>query len=224
MDAPWCNIPPDRQGEILIEPLCTPGRLLGGSSSQSSGKVSKLAALAAARRGKENAKPESSSMSRSVVLLDKLSSKKSPGKATDLPTALESPAAAPALPMTETIPNVPRKYPVREHGILGTKTEESTVIAPESQLPEGGAPEDLEEPFTPAAPPSAFAKTVFGHRSEGALPPNQYIPCYNPLQSSYYIPFHNPDAKLDFFVEPSPDDVVLKAQSSKGPLRGFGQA
>ena len=47
-DVPWFNIPPEREGVILAEPVYPPLRLLGGSA-----KPSKLAALAAARKKKE---------------------------------------------------------------------------------------------------------------------------------------------------------------------------
>lgn len=56
-DCPWLRIPADREAEILIEPLYPRLGLLGGSSSAGDGgKMSKLAALAAKRRQKENEK------------------------------------------------------------------------------------------------------------------------------------------------------------------------
>ncbi|KAI4097916.1 MAG: hypothetical protein LQ344_000188 [Seirophora lacunosa] len=84
-DAPWLDVPVDRQGEILIEPLYPRGGLLGGSSSQGGPKVSKLAALAAARKKKEN---ERSSVvdplqpNASVALLARLKNK-DPSNETD---------------------------------------------------------------------------------------------------------------------------------------------
>ncbi|KAI9842889.1 MAG: Hsp70 suppressor, GTPase facilitates ribosomal subunit dissociation, partial [Thelocarpon superellum] len=56
-DSPWFNIPLACRGELISEPLCPHGGLLGGSSSGSkSTKPSKLAALAEARKKKDEEK------------------------------------------------------------------------------------------------------------------------------------------------------------------------
>ena len=57
-DCPWLNIPSHRKSEILIEPLYPRLGLLGGAP-ENGGKLSKLAALAAARKKKEGEKAPS---------------------------------------------------------------------------------------------------------------------------------------------------------------------
>ena len=69
-DCPWFNIPEERRGEILVEPLHRHGGLLGGASSQGDGKPSKLAVLAAARRKKGNEDQSGNSANSSVAILD----------------------------------------------------------------------------------------------------------------------------------------------------------
>src|SRR5947207_10758761 len=101
-DSPWLNIPPHRKGEILVESLYPRGGLKGGSSSSSrtpplntaSGKMSKLAALAAARKkqtGKLSPVPESDKSTRAQYtdLLTRLGQKPKDYSSAD--TSLEDP-------------------------------------------------------------------------------------------------------------------------------------
>lgn len=215
-DAPWCNIPQNRRGEILIEPLYPPGRLLGGSPG--SGKVSKLAALAAARRTRENARPESGSVTSSVTLLDKLD-RKIPKESLDEPKgSAKASILISQSPTNATNQKDSRRYPMRERKNLDTITPECIAVDVESMDPARKSRQELEPQSMPVAPPSAFAQTVFGncrHRTQTSSQDNSAAVS---LWSSYQFPFQIAIAKVNAFAGPSPDDVVLKAQNSKGPL------
>lgn len=220
-DAPWCNIPLNRRGEILIEPLYPPGRLLGGSSSPGSGKVSKLAALAAARRTRENARPESGGVTSSVALLDKLDSRNPKGSSDELKTAAEASILISQNPTKAIKQKASREYPIRERENLDTITADCIAVDLECMVLGRKNLQKLEPQSMPVAPPSAFAKTIFGGRGDRARTSSQNNPACVSLWSPYT--FHNAMAKVNTFAGPSPDDAVLKAQNSKGPLRGTGR-
>ncbi|KAL9034795.1 MAG: hypothetical protein Q9214_006884, partial [Letrouitia sp. 1 TL-2023] len=204
-DSPWLDIPHERRGEILIEPLYPQGRLLGGSSSPGEPKVSKLAALAAARRSKENeqvgSRPSSHS---SVILLDKLS-KKSQNEThrdTKEPHNFKE---------TKTDNAGMRSYrnkihrnqsPPKSINILeeSNATSKATAIQEEPNLSN----------IVPAASPSPFAKTMLGVLQDTT-------------SSSYaslgVVNFNFPDltrtnSSSNAFAGPSPDDIVTNAQNS----------
>ena len=213
-DAPWCNIPPDRQGEILIEPLYPLGRLMGGSSFQGDAKVSKLAALAAARRKKENARSRSGTVTSSVALLDKLGSKMSLETANGLAVAPKTAIVRPLSSVQADTSKTPWKYPVRERDVSNSNPAKDaiTILSEKKRDP---------EPLSiPIALPSAFARTILGESFERGPTSSQHDSSCDLFHSPYRFPFHVADAKTDAFAGPSPDDVVLKAQTSKGLLRG----
>ena len=221
-DAPWFNIPPERRGEILVEPLYPPGRLLGGSSSQGNGKVSKLAAMAAARRKKENTRPESSNGASSVAILGRLDSKKPLASAGATPAALGATAAASATPTQVDHQNISRRYPVRERKRSVEASQGGKSAGAKGSIVPRSEVRSIEDPvIIRVASPSAFARTMFGYRTELVQTPNNDKKCLDPSRClQHQFPLHEPETKIDAFAEPSPDDVVLKAQSSKGPLRG----
>lgn len=220
-DAPWFNIPPGRQGEILVEPLYPPGRLLGGSSSQGNGKVSKLAAIAAARRRKENTRPESSNVVSSVAILDRLGSKKSQASADGTTAALEATTATSATPARVGLQNNSRRYPVRERKLSVEASQLGTTAVKESTVPASEATSTENIVITHVASPSAFARTMLGYRTELVESSDRDSKCLDPPASlPHHFSLGASETKIDAFAEPSPDDVVLKAQSLKGPLRG----
>ena len=208
-------MPLERQGEIVLESLYPRGRLLGGSAPQGSGKVSKLAAIAAARRKKENMNPEPSSSASSVALLDKLGSKKA-----QVDTG-ERRATATALATPEHVgyQNPSRKYPVRERNASSEALQADIDAADLPNVINQGVTNSKALVVTPVAHPSEFARTMLGHRSElGPTPNHETSSFYLPL-SPRQLSIHRPETLINAFAEPSPDDVVLKAQSSKGPPR-----
>jgi elongation factor 1 alpha-like protein len=212
-DAPWLNIPENLRGEILIEPLYPPGRLLGGASSQ--GKVSKLAALAATRkkRGSETAKAKSQSSTASVALLDKLSASTSSFALND-----QAQSSCEALRSERTgddrsLTTQDQIYPTRNH------KRQNSDLQPEIQQQEKNsrqllAAQSRPQPLSiiaPIAPPSKFAKTLFGDSGFW-----QRTPLVASFQPYYRLPQAPKLTNFNEFAGPSPDDVVLKAQNSKG--------
>ncbi|KAL8870353.1 MAG: hypothetical protein Q9174_003581 [Haloplaca sp. 1 TL-2023] len=217
-DAPWLNIPVERRGEILVEPLYPRGRLLGGSPAQDGPKPSKLAALAAARKKKENNKlgghPDQGPKT-SAAHLEKPSDISGGEKASEFHSHDEYHSGLEALPQVQAQPaSQPRKYPKRRRG-------SSDVIPPESKAPETQEPSaDTENsvhkitaPSVPTAKPSMFATTMF------ASPQQSHTSLIDSFQSlKLCLPsIPNTNTKANPFAGPSPDDKVIKAQnSSKG--------
>ena len=216
-DAPWCNIPPERQGEILIEPLYPLGRLMGGSSFQGDAKVSKLAALAAARRKKENTRSTSGTVTSSVALLDKLGGKMSLDSPSKLAVTPDAATARALNHLQADNPKTVKKYPVRERDVLNSRIAKDAIPPGDCILSE--TKRDPEPLSIPIALPSAFARTILGQTFERGTTSGQNDSSCDLVRSPDRFSFHIADAKMDIFAEPSPDDVVLKAQTSKGLLQ-----
>lgn len=212
-DAPWLDVPVHRCAEILIEPLYPRGRLLGGSSVEGSGKISKLAALAAARKKKENDKSndsDSKPATKSVALLDKLSGGSNVNKKAQ--NSLRQPGHHSDAPVKSSVEPVTsprnRAYPTRKNrspSPLALSREEIRK-PPEEALSPPHLPETI------AAIPSAFAKTMFGVSADTE------DPCVKTSQRAFNLPY---EAEVNItetsaFAGPSPDDIVTNAQNSKG--------
>ena len=219
-DSPWLQIPKHRRGEILIEPLHPRGGLLGGTSSASGPKVSKLAALAAARKKKENnhhSGDTTQNMTSSVALLDRLSGKTNATKTVDESPPKPNTPRSEITPQKQPVKPPDRKYPVRRRR---SSNPSAHVEAGISDLQDSGAAPlktDVTTPAVavPAASPSIFAQTILGS-SEGT----QKASTYFPEPSNFFIPLeYSSNTELDSFAGPSPDDVVIKAQNSKGSTR-----
>ncbi|KAJ5051648.1 uncharacterized protein L3040_001423 [Drepanopeziza brunnea f. sp. 'multigermtubi'] len=199
-DMPWLNTPMDRQAEFLA-PLHPRGGLLGGSSDGAP-KMSKLQALAAARKKKaqEQKSSEGSGMDKSMadLTLNSSADKEQP------------------FPSTKS---TSRGFPVRKR--KDSNPHEKTAKAPPV---ERGGPEPttpVEGPPVDQAEPSAFANTMFSSPTSTA-----------PSTSSLFsLPYSSTAAPItaDPFAGPSPDDVVIAAQSkakgggSKGPPKTSGE-
>lgn len=211
-DCPWLNIPHERRGEILIEPLYPRGRLLGGSSSPGEPRVSKLAALAA-RRKKENEQTGNrlSSYS-SVTLLDKLSKKSQNERHQDPkePHYLED--TKPDNTGTRSYRNINRRNTSPPKPITSLEEGNATLKATATQ--------EAREPIkiVPAASPSPFAKTMLGTLQDTSSP----IVSLEVVGSSF-SDLTQTNSSSNAFAGPSPDDVVMNAQnSSKGsPRKGM---
>ena len=207
-DTPWLSVPPERLGNITIEPLHARGGLLGGSST-SAKPQSKLAALAAARkkaaeekkRAAEGGQDGTGEAVAGESVLDRLSALKVYGTNAAAGQAQPATSAPKALPI--------RTYPKRQ------KIEEPEP-EPESTPQEAAAtePAQPEKPQGPTAeeltaPPSIFARTMLGS------PISQPAPAATSEDVSLFsLPYqHDPEQTNDPFAGPSPDDVVIKAQS-----------
>lgn len=198
-DTPWGNVPSHRLGNITAIPVLPRGRLLGGSS--------KLAALAAARKKKkeaaspapagtqvEEAKAETDA---AVALLDKLSVSKDANGSSNVDN------------------------PQKRSGSFQTRYPRKRPESPKPAVPEPEEP-SLPEEMEPVVQvprirtgPSMFASTLCG---TGQSTKNQEIVLSTvPLPS---LP-HDPASRRSF-TGPSPDDVVLRAQS-QGAVHGLGR-
>ncbi|KAF3761409.1 hypothetical protein M406DRAFT_342209 [Cryphonectria parasitica EP155] len=184
-DMPWLRIPEDRR-TVFISPPRPRGGLLGGSSSQP--KMSKLQALAAARKRKaEEAtlpiRPQETSQRGS-------SQKEAPRKATLAPQA--STISAPNF-QAQAVST--QSTPLTGSHIDGTSDDATTHMAA----------------------PSAFAQTLFKSASEAPGPT---------IRDLYYPPwmaYTSPEALKKAFEKPSPDDVVLTAQSQAADSPAAGK-
>ena len=204
-------MPPERQ--VLIEPLPLPpayrGGLLGGSSGDT--KMSKLAALAAKRRQKENEKvapvtkpKDSSSQNTYIASLEKLrinASSPKPSKSLEdkrgQANSLEDPAKKPSKRKHDADEEIPRTSP-------GAPSDEQINA---DQLPPPA--------IASIAQPSPFASILTASHSPRSNPsqlPDSLFRSYN----SFYDDFNKTNTKTFDFTDPSPDDIVVNAQKSKG--------
>lgn len=189
-DMPWLATPRDRSTDF-IEPERPRGSwgLLGGSGAAPA-KMSKLQALALARKKKaEEAKTQDAGPDMQSI------SKKVQEFSLTKPQANDSKNTTPRLAASSG------SEPVDSTGAQSTQ-ETSPESIPEAAFRETTPPAD-------AAEPSAFALALMGSAPVPSSSRNQYPVPYMSFTTSV----------ADAFSEPSPDDVVLKAQS-KGSLLG----
>lgn len=123
-----------------------------------------------------------------------------------------------------------QKMPLRRREPLVEEQPESIKVDTESSNPaQLEAEENVEPPVIPAALPSAFAQTLFGLSPISRQTTDQGPSLDCNLISSQPVLFPlisraMTGAESAAFAEPSPDDIVLKAQNSKGPTRGARKA
>ncbi|KAI1814295.1 hypothetical protein GGS20DRAFT_598213 [Poronia punctata] len=201
-DMPWLNVPTERSG-IFIEPIRLAGGLLGGTAS--GGKTSKLQALAAARKKKSE--------------MQKLENRAAEAPSRDIVSATERETLKPSpdTPLAErpktrrddqtTGPLAHRingqtesKMNASSSGPDDTPTQDNTAM-PSPPVASFG-----DEPATLAAP-SAFARALLGLSSNSSAP----VP-----RREYQLPYMamaSASSLVGAFSEPSPDDVIIAAQS-----------
>jgi elongation factor 1 alpha-like protein len=186
-----------------MEPTLPPGRLLGGATTNP--KPSKLAALAAARKKKQESArsetPTSQSSNSAIALLDKLTL-----NATDHGKGQSSSLAD---TVTTDAQPVERNLPIRKSS---PKPAQKTVEQIGAELPatEQKPPESPQPLLCYRAEPSAFARTLCGL---DLAPPN--IERIRMLPMEFPLPYLTiPEyANSNPFAGPSPDDIVLNAQA-----------
>lgn len=206
-DSPWLNVPAHRKAEILIEPLYPRLGLMGGAPPQQEGKVSKLAALAAARKKKEAEKTAAS------------------GQAQD---GASPEAGKPAMSLMERLSTTNDKKPAPARVALASRlasrppqprgeqrlpsTREQPAAAPAEKKPDSVEQKNggLQlQAATLRAPPSTFAATIVGSAAPAAEPSHLFGTSVDVLH------VYGEDLTEPFdFTGPSPDDVVLNAQSA----------
>ena len=185
-DTPWLNTPLERQ-TVFVEPLYPRGGLMGGSSDGAP-KLSKLQALAAARKKKAQEQKSGD------VGVEKPMSELSINGAFE-ETSMDT------LPKSTSrgVPLRKRKgsNPHEKHPRPSSAKKDVKEADPDSQM--DAAPIDQAEP-------SAFANTMFSSPMPSAPSANLFTLPYTTTAT----------ISTDPFAGPSPDDVVIAAQS-KGP-------
>jgi len=210
-DTPWGKVPEDRKGELVFESPRIPQGLLGGSSGQ---KSSKLAELARKRKEKAKASGPSTEEKTSITLLSRLSQKQPP-PAKIVPEVLQ-PTSAVSQPLQSTSPTLKVHKPA-------VQKQKSKCDLDQPEREDAPIPDATVEPVLQSthpvalASPSRFAKSIFGERitlqheigvADGFL---------------FFVSGNNTPAKANAFAGPSPDDIVVAAQSrSKGVQRSSG--
>jgi elongation factor 1 alpha-like protein len=212
-NSPWGRIPNYRKGDLLDDMMLSwPGGLLGGSSSQ---KSSKLAALA--RKRKEKAQAAVAPVEggtryeqkTSVSLLSRLSQKHSAILKNDSETP-KPPEPPEEIQQIEDDNNT-----LRVHGQISYQAEAinrdlDQPVVEDQSTSVAVLPVLVKKELV--ASPSSFAKSIFGQRIAARSEFNVAD------ERIFFIPGNNTKAKSkNAFSGPSPDDVVVAAQSaSKG--------
>lgn len=203
-DMPWMNIPEHRR-TVFIEPPRLPGGLLGGSSGGP--KMSKLQALAAARKKKTQDTKKADEASPSIL-----------PKENQDPNAKAKPQQD--ITMASGLPKEIEKLAVNDGSAQGVtqdlraSDQESGAVGPTSPSSRKRPYNTLdgtvdEPPEILKGTPSDFAQTLLPFASGTPL-------AYRRLYPLPWMPFTNMEALQEVFDKPSPDDVVLAAQSQAG--------
>lgn len=192
-DTPWLGVPPERQG-VFIAPLYPRGGLLGGSSDGAP-KVSKLQALAAARKKKAQEQKSNGTLGVEKPMSGlSLSNGRSdePENNKPAPTSKQPPRG---FPLRKRKNSDPHEKPLKP------SPQAENVSGTDDNVPMSAPPLELDQ-----AEPSAFANTMFNSR--GRSPPSRPVNLFTlPYAASPTPITTNP------FAGPSPDDVVIAAQS-----------
>ena len=194
-DCPWLQVPQHRRADIVVHPIYPQRGLMGGTST--AGGASKLAALAAKRRQKENEKQSAGDVS--VKPQDDYAASLSKLNISPLPTAqrLRVTGEKKGLFYTPDQMHEACDKP-SDNSPRTTSTEENTS---DDKLPRVAEVKALR------ASPSPFASIMLGH------------PDHEPAQSLTPVPLAVDTNTFDF-KDPSPDDIVYKAQTPKGRPHG----
>lgn len=193
-DMPWLNTPKDRH-TTFVEPERLPGGLLGGS--ETAPKMSKLQALAAARKKKNDEKKVQEKLAQTENGVKNLSLSDERQKENFAPSSTQN---------------------LRKRTLDGQVLQPIAIDTPAptleaSQTEQMNVPQDTEMKIDEDEPmvmvrkyaPSAFAATLFGP-APGANMARR--------QDFFAMPYASSSSfSANAFSEPSPDDVVLAAQS-----------
>lgn len=187
-DMPWLQTPGHRQ-TTFIAPWAPPGGLLGGS--EGAPKMSKLQALAAARKKKTEQKKEQEKELQAEKGMKDLS--------ISSPKPIEkTKQAAPAASSTPP----PMGRASQSTGELSSNSNHPASAHLDHSM------DDVESQVNMAShrpAPSAFAQTLIGSAPGGSQKHTQDVFAMAYASSSSYL--------ASAFSEPSPDDIVLAAQA-----------
>lgn len=194
-DMPWLQTSPDRQS-TFHEPNMSRGGLLGGSGSAP--KMSKLQALAAARKKKVEEKKASDQADQAENDMQNLSLSE-PKRPTTKPSLLRKPK------QSEDEPSAKRQAVDAADPPQTGKSQYSAGLDGAADVSLTTQPSDSPAPSGRLATPSAFAKTLVGSSS---------ATIHGQRQDVFDMPYTSSSSFLaSAFTQPSPDDVVLAAQA-----------
>ncbi|TWU73093.1 Hsp70 suppressor, GTPase facilitates ribosomal subunit dissociation [Metarhizium rileyi] len=212
-DMPWLNTPISRQATLIAPPSGPRGGLLGGAEEPP--KMSKLQALAAARKKKNDQKNDQAKASQAEIGMKRLSITDESRKETS------SGDSSPAKRL--------RGLDLQASSRTTLDRGDSSIDLSQSALFEATAAEGIasqHEPMDPgryssiqreedgdaepalAPTPSAFAKTLCDSAPDGRQPNRPDFYAMPHAASSIFL--------ATAFSEPSPDDIVLAAQAKAG--------
>lgn len=198
-DMPWMNTPAHRH-TTFMPPSLPSGGLLGGS--EGAPKMSKLQALAAARRKKNEEKKGSDKASETESDLKKLSISESSKKENRPPSRNTSHNIS-----SKTREHLPDQASVgslqRSRGSVAEPPD--TSAESESGMQEVTFVIEERENTTQLSSPSAFARTLLGSAPEAQTSQRQDV---------FAIPYTSSSSfSAGVFAKPSPDDIVFAAQA-----------
>jgi len=198
---PWRQVPQDRRA-VFIEPNLPRGGLLGGSPGAAPPKMSKLQAMAAARKKKAEEQKRGSSLEAPLSELELGGSPNNP----DTPNTSSS-RSQQNMPQDTQMSSVPQS---QQDKLQAKKRKNSGPHEKTAHISERPWTTQLPEQRSPSPPllaaPSAFANAMFSNRP---IKPTQ------PPGAVFTLPYVR-DAIVEStnaFTEPSPDDLVLAAQA-----------
>lgn len=210
---PWLNVPRERLSNMVVQPLHARGGLLGGSSGATSGKPSKLAALAAARKKAQLEKKnmtandmapqseESAEQDKTLTMLDRLTVKARASEGNQTPSVTSKRKGG--SDESPKLQDQQRSYPRRKKDTKDEEEPRETILpaVPVNEQAPQPPPESLR------ATPSNFAQTVMGNQ-------NAHISQHMTEDKVFSLQYVNDKQETNkAFAGPSPDDVVANAQS-----------
>ncbi|KAF4869763.1 HBS1-like protein [Colletotrichum siamense] len=191
----WMGIPQSRQA-ILTPPQPLPGGLLGGGEGP---KLSKLQALAAARKKKTDVKKDNDKVDRAEKRMSSL--------AITEPSSKESGSGLLAKRQKLSGESTPQPSATSQLQTSSSDAPSGMDVDLAQETPTGKDELTQDDCFVvPSTRPSAFAQTLFGPSQDSADASQTYSMPYT--TSSSFVP--------SAFTQPSPDDIVLAAQAKAG--------
>ncbi|KAF5525059.1 HBS1-like protein [Colletotrichum aenigma] len=191
----WMGVPQSRQA-ILTPPQPLPGGLLGGGEGP---KLSKLQALAAARKKKTDVKKDDDKVDRAEKRMSSL--------AITEPSSKESGSGLLAKRQKLSGESTPQPSVTSQLQTSSSDAPSGMDVDLAQETPAGNDELTQDDCFVvPSTRPSAFAQTLFGPSQNSADASQTYSMPYT--TSSSFVP--------SAFTQPSPDDIVLAAQAKAG--------
>lgn len=201
----------------MVEPLYPRLGLLGGAP-EAGGKVSKLAALAAARKKKEGATPDTSTPSTPQPERSDVSSPDVQGAPRSLRERLAASGRSTPKPSGSSgsslgrlaRPNQPSPPPVRKESFAEPKEPAVPHMPPSTSSTSHEVAQHHQSVPDIRASPSTFASTIVGISG-----PTIAEPSHVNSNGTDLLKIYGQDNAEPFdFAAPSPDDVVLNAQNT----------